>query len=172
MERCFFTKGRQVYTMGLLVGLMVSSFTFYHAIYISVLEVQHTDGDKTGNMKVKLFENDLSDAVFNATQTRPIATPSGFEDVEPIGVYFTSKIQLSINGQPLNFKIDSVERLEDSVWLHFQFAAPPIWEEVSLSATYLTELFPTQINVLNLQNGKERRFARLSKGAAEVKFNF
>ena len=122
--------------------------SFDHAIYISVLEINESQ------MKVKAFIDNLDDATRNA---------------ESMQQYFEEKVELQINNETINFKIDEVNKEGDSYWITFKIATPETWNSFYLKADYLMELFPDQTNVVKII-GDKPQFFRLTKSNPTCSF--
>lgn len=133
----------------------------FHAVYISVLELNKEEQ----TLKIKIFENDLKDAIFSQTQER-VSFSEGkcYVNKSIVESYLSKHLQLLVNNQPMLFTLQRCELNETSLWLHFSLNAPQHWQKLHIKADYLMELFPTQSNVVSvLANGKKSMF-RLTKG--------
>lgn len=143
-----------------------------HAIYVSVIEVEKGEKDHDGILKVKVFIDDLQDAIHNETGNRRSyrsGCRSGDTELES---YFKSHLKLELNAQSVNINLADCERLEDSLWLNFEFESKDDWSELQISANYFMELFPTQSNIVSITNDADRQFSRLNKGNHTADFTF
>lgn len=141
-----------------------------HAIYISVMEISKSESDHSCQIKIKVFSDDLEDALLN--HHREV-----FYEVEKrpqlLSAYFNAGVDIEINGEtsiPLVYQYS--EPLSDAVWLYFDVQTPQVWKDVTIRANYFTELFPTQSNILQVQYGDHKEFARLNKKTIRTKFSF
>ena len=112
-----------------------------HAVYISVLEIDQQQ------MKVKVFEDNLQDALRNDSNT--------------VEGYFRKKIKLKINGNAVGFDFENKKVEGDSYWITFRLHEHEEWQSFSLEANYFMELFPDQTNVVKVLT-EEPQFFRLS----------
>lgn len=141
-----------------LSGLNQKDLSSSHAIYVSVLEVEQ------GSIKVKIFANDLEDAIFNHAQQRPdLLNADCSRSKVLIANYFNDHLTCKIDGQEQKFTFVSCEVNDISLWLTFDFNSPATWGQVELTADYLMELFPTQSNVVSITHEGEKRMFRLTK---------
>jgi Domain of unknown function (DUF6702) len=163
-----------------VIFLMISLFSpgmftadAAHAIYVSVLEVEQEAGTKQGTIRVKVFANDLEDAIFNQSKNR-IALQNGDcgQNKSFIGGYFKEHLHLNIDGTPIKYRYVSCEINDISIWLTFEFISPPAWSKVDITADYLIELFPTQSNVVSVTYRNEKRMFRLTKGSTTETVSF
>lgn len=146
-----------------------------HAIYIGVVQVEHRQGEKTAQIKVKVFEDDLRDAVRAAFPDEyrpgPIADFCTTHRVQ-IERYFRQHLQCRINNKPAGLQFISGRLEQDVYLLQFSFSCPEQWESSSIQADFFMELFPTQSNVLHLQHRQEKRFTRLTRQQPGVTYEW
>lgn len=150
-----------------LFGLNHKDISSSHAIYVSVVEVEE------GSIKVKIFANDLEDAIFNHSRQRPdLLNANCNQSKVLIANYFNDHLACKINGNEQKFTFVSCEVNDISLWLTFEFNSPAAWLNVEITADYLMELFPTQSNVVSITFKKEKRMFRLIKGSTTETINF
>jgi len=150
-----------------LSGIDHKDLSSSHAIYVSVLEVEQ------GSIKVKVFANDLEDAIFNHALQRPdLLSADCSESKALIDNYFNDYLAIKIDGKEQNYSYLSCEVNDISLWLTFEFNSPVIWREVEITADYLMELFPTQSNVVSVNYRSDKRMFRLIKGSTSETINF
>ena len=129
-----------------------------HAIYVSVVEIEQ------GSINVKVFANDLEDAIFNHSRQRPdLLNADCGQSKVLIANYFNDHLTCTIDGKEQKFTLVSCEVNDISLWLTFDFKSPATWGQVELTADYLMELFPTQSNVVSITYQTEKRMFRLTK---------
>lgn len=139
-------------TYSLCVLRLVSSMSVEdHAIYVSVLEIDHQE------MKVKVFMDDLNDAIRN--------------DSSSIEEYFQKKINLQTDDESVIFSFQEVTEEGEIYWITFKLEMPEEHGLVNLKADYLMELFPDQTNVVKV-NGKQSLFFKLDKSNPSCHFSF
>ena len=144
-----------------------------HAIYVSVLEIVSPAVNGKGSLKVKVFANDLEDAIFNQVQQRPDLLSGDCSQVNVLlSNYFKAHLTFKIDGREQVYSFVSCEVNDISLWLTFEFASPKIWREVEITADYLMELFPTQSNVVSITYQTEKRMFRLTNDTTTETVSF
>ena len=145
-----------------------------HAIYIAVVEINHKPRTTTAEVVIKVFTNDLEDALFNAYKKH---TKLESEDnCEAHGLlfekYFSTHFSCVINDQERQISFKYCEKNEDALWLRFDMTCPERWNNLRLTADFLMELFPTQSNVISVFHGDEKKYFRLtnSKKSRQIRF--
>lgn len=144
-----------------------------HAIYVSVLEIDQSINRADGNIRVKVFANDLEDAIYNRSQKRiDLLKDNCEESRELISGYFNQHLVIDIDGQPVTYKFIGCEINDISIWISFACAMPTTWTNVKVKADYLMELFPTQTNVVSVKYLDQKKMFRLIKGDESEVFEF
>lgn len=143
-----------------------------HAIYISVIEIEQITDNDQATLKVKVFINDLEDAIRNQSGSRVDYKEGCVTHQTALVSYFKEHLNLAINDIPIVFNLDHCETLKDALWVSFVFEQPTSWEQLDLSTDLFTELFPTQSNIVSVSYLKDKRFARLNKTDHTAHFTF
>ncbi len=136
-----------------------------HALYLSVIQINHEPDTEKAQINIKVFTDDLQSALRNAFEDYPIVPETELCEknqrfFEP---YFSKHFKCTINGEPLHLNYKNCQKENDVYWLTFEMSCPKNWTEVLISADFFMELFPTQTNVLSLSNVGEKRFCRMTK---------
>lgn len=134
-----------------------------HAIYVSVLEIEKVD--ETGHIRIKIFADDLEDAIYNSSQSRIdlIKGDCSQNDVL-VSDYFAKHLQLNLDGSNVEYQFISCEVNDISIWFNYEFTTMTTWSELAVKADYLMELFPTQSNVVSIDYQGQKKMFRLVKG--------
>lgn len=145
-----------------------------HAIYLSVVEITHNANATNASVKVKVFTDDIVDAVSNMYGERVnLNQDVNLDQVsQKVTGYFSEHLRLSLNGQAVVLKLKQAESMSDAIWFHFDVGCPQQWAELTVKADYLMELFPTQSNVVSVTQGERKRFANLVKSKPTDTFKF
>lgn len=144
-----------------LFALLFSLFPFHHAIYVSVTEVKPA-GQGQWEISCRLFNNDLEDAIYNQSGNRvSLRTTADIEkEAVLIAGYVNSRFAVAFEGEKagkLRWLKGSAEN--DSVWAYFATAGGKV---VQIDNNLLTELFPTQQNVVTLEKEGKKSYFRFS----------
>lgn len=133
----------------------------------------HDGGDST-IIKIKVFSDDLEDALMNAFRKRvTLSDPSTCRvNKNEITGYFSEHFKCTINQSKLKIRLSRCETAGDATWFYFTADCPTAWTEVKISADYLLELFPTQSNVVSISHGKKKHFLRLTQSKTSEVITF
>jgi len=141
-----------------------------HAIYLSVVDLNYQS--KATEITVKVFSDDLEDAIYNLTRNRVKMGSDCHGHKEVISSYFSRYLKISVNGNSMKYEWKSCEINDDSIWLSFTGDNPGTIQKISVKADYLMELFPAQTNVINITSGESRRFMKLTINEREATVTF
>ena len=138
-----------------------------HEIYLSVLEIN------TGQMKVKVFTDNLQDAIRNDAQvlSSPDAATFLANHTAAIEAYFQKKIKLQIDERTVPFSLKEATLEGDSYWITFDLHPVNDWKSLYLEASYLMELFPDQKNIVKVMLERPQ-FYTLTKNQPSCRLTF
>ena len=156
------------------LGLIYLNSAQPHAIYISVIDIQHDLSKDYASLVIKVFTDDFEDALYNHSDKRLQMSKVGECDSnkEIIEPYFREHLQMQVNGKSVIYQFESCEINDDSIWLTFSMTCMRDWNDFRIKADYFMELFPAQTNVVNLHEGAEKRFLKLSMDSKEGRIDF
>jgi len=145
-----------------------------HAIYLSVAEVAPNSESRNASIKIKVFINDIEDALFNAFDQRiNLSDNSSCASNEAsVEAYFSKHFLFSVNGKKAELSLTGCEINGDAIWFYFEADCDVQWKTINIMANYLMELFPTQSNVVSIINGEDKRFIRLTKSKSNETVKF
>ena len=144
-----------------LVGL-TSHELEVHAIYISTLEL--SPGDRVGEclLLVRVFQDDLQDAMRLAYGKNEALTGHSSEVTKRnLEMYLQEQISISINGGDRTLELVNIEEVNDIYKMNMTVRAPKPWFEIHMDVRLLLELFPTQNNIVTIKNDDKKKQYRL-----------
>lgn len=161
-----------VFKVCLFAALVLQGKAFDHAIYLSTAEIATKEGKVS--VAVKVFSDDLMDAIRNfSSSDTPINEESlSAEHLRTLEDYFEVNLIMEIGDEQLPLALTTREVVGDTNILSFHCNHSPDVKKVTITATYLTELFPDQINVISMKFEGQNQFARLSKSKPSTTFTF
>lgn len=145
-----------------------------HAIYISVIKIQHEQNQPQATIFMRVFTDDLKSALRNKFGYESITDKLSFcTDYENyINRYFKKQFTCLINNSSVEYQLSNCEKTEDVYQLEFVMECPEKWDSAKITAPFFMELFPNQSNVVHLENGDTKRFGRATKGNELLRIRF
>ncbi len=144
-----------------------------HAFYLSVIEVAYPVEDGKTALRIKVFTDDLQNAVSEFQQTKELVSQEQLcgTSLDHVNGYLKQHVQISLDAVPVKFQLRDCRVEGDSHWLTFEISAKP-WTKIELTADFFMELFPTQTHVVSILSGDKKQFARLTKNRPTCLFEF
>ncbi len=136
-----------------------------HAIYISVVELNHDSEKQESFLSVKVFTDDLQNVIRNFNSEFNRAGIEQFVDAnkEDIEKYFRQHLTFTVNDKLKELEFVSSVLVSDVYFLNFKFKSATDWKKLEIVADFFTEVFPDQSNVMTIKYKGEKYFARLTK---------
>ena len=140
-----------------------------------MVEVEFDPLNDRASIKIKVFTDDMEDALTNKFGAQISLSTENKCTLEKrkIEQYFSHYFKLAINdGKSAKLTLDQCELLTDAIWFQFYAPANDPPDEITISAEFLMELFPTQSNVISITYDGKKQFANLTKTEPKVIFKF
>jgi hypothetical protein len=133
-----------------------------HGIYLSVSEVSLSKNKSL--IKIKIFSDDFENILRLYNKGKLSSTDICAKE-SLILSYFTKNMPIKINDKYIKLQWSGCEKIGDSLALHFSFDNPSEGKELKIKATFFTELFPSQQNIIQIKNlGSSDRFLKFKEG--------
>jgi hypothetical protein len=137
--------------------------SFFHAFYLSVIEMKFEDEGHL-DVTLKVFSDDLADAV--RIQSGSIIPREGAyenSDLNHIEDYFKSHFFLHDKADSTFFEIRDYSTEDQTVWIQMNAEIKEL-SSFTLNASHFMEVFPDQINILHLIRDEQKHFYQFKKG--------
>jgi hypothetical protein len=135
-----------------------------HGIYLSVSEVSLSKGKNQSLIKVKIFSDDFEN-ILRLYNNGKLSSTDICAKESLILSYFTKNMPIKINDKYIKLQWLRCEKIGDILALHFSFDNPSDGKELKIKATFFTELFPSQQNIIQIKNlGASDRFLKFKEG--------
>jgi hypothetical protein len=133
-----------------------------HGFYLSVSEVSLSKSQSL--IKIKIFLDDFENILRLYNKGKLSSTDICAKE-SLILSYFTKNMPIKINDKYIKLQWSGCEKIGDSLALHFSFDNPSDGKELKIKATFFTELFPSQQNIIQIKNlGASDRFLKFKEG--------
>ncbi|WP_139919978.1 DUF6702 family protein [Hymenobacter sp. DG01] len=133
--------------------LLAHLVAWAHAYHASIMEVRFNPGKQRLEMALKIFIDDLEQGL-SVGKTTPVRTDQlSRAQLDPLLMDLLRRsVQFSSRpGQALPFTLVGLQKEKDSYWIYFTAPLPTTATGVSLRHQLLLDLFPDQMNIVNLE---------------------
>ena len=140
----------------LLTGLVA----LVHPFYISVIDIQHNAKEKTVEVSVRIFTEDLETTLKKINNKADLLHPQDktTNDIL-IRNYITSKLQLKIDGKDAPLHYLGHEQQQESTWCYFEILNVPSLKKIDASCSLLYDFETRQENIFHAKvNGTEKSY--------------
>jgi len=136
-----------------LMALVVlhTSFTPPHPVHLTEAEAHWKKKERTLEISVKLFYNDLELSLRQASVEPVYLCPdSANQHLAKVKKYFEQCFKLMVNDEKRQFELLGYECENELVYVYLQYTGIKRIKNISLENTLLFDDFPDQTNLLNL----------------------
>lgn len=137
-----------------------------HPFHVSVTELMYNSRTHFWEMSIKLFSDDLEQAVkrrFNSKSLHLSTEKEHPEANELIKKYLQNHLSLKVGDQPLKMEWIGREGDLDEIWVYVQFSDKDLKGQFYFSNTLLTDVLENQENIIHVQMGELKKTYRLSR---------
>lgn len=141
------------------LSLILCSGFCFHKFYVSHTQIEYNTAEKSLQVSVKIFTDDLETALKKAGYPD---TYLGTEKQHPaatsrVNEYLEKGFTLMIPGEKYARHFVGFEKEADVTWCYIEYnGLKKTPESVNITSTLLTEVFSDQINIIDMKiNGKQ-----------------
>lgn len=132
---------------------LLLSFAATHPYYVSIIEVEHHPDTKTFQVAVKLFIDDIEDALVNNGTEKPnFGTDNELPNSEQwLFDYLNEHLKIQTDGKTLEFDFLGKELDNEAMWCYLESEKISKVDTLNITATLLIDEFATQSNIVHLK---------------------
>ncbi len=160
----------------LIISLLLfwSATANAHPFYVSIVQVDFNKENKTLEISVKTFINDLMLALRNggAPELFLGEERENKESDKTIFEYLKSNLEFTVNGKPVTFSFVGKELETDVVWSYLEIENIKELKKIEVKCSILTKTYDSQSNIIQINNGHEIKNLLLSKRKTEGSVTF
>lgn len=138
-------------------------------------EIQYVPKDKTVEVSVRIFTDDLENTIKNLHKDVPldILHPKDQKQVNTwIDQYIKSRLQVKVNDVVRPMQFIGYEQQEESIWIYFEIKNVQTPKQVHVFNTLLYDYKKEQINMIRFKNGDKEKSSKLQFPDNTVDFGF
>ena len=145
-----------------------------HPFYVSIFQIDFNNENKSLEISVKVIADDLLLALEKRGETNIYL---GEERERPdtdklIFDYIKDKLKLTINGKKTEFRFIGKEMDTNVLWSYFEIDNITELQKIEVNCDLLTEVFPAQNNIIQVNNGVEIKNLLLNKMKVQDSLTF
>ena len=154
--------------------LMTGILALLHPFFVGVTEVQHNAKDKTLEVSVKLFAEDLEKTLSKANNIAvDLTSPKDSAKASKmVASYLQQHLQLKVNGKPVQMEFVGYEKEREATWCFLQVNDVPDVKKLEVINSLLYDAFEQQINLMHVTVNGERKSSKLGFPDQKAEFSF
>ena len=163
-----------IIAIALCCNAIMSDVSSEHAFYVSVVEVKHVAHTTEAELTIKVFSDDMQDALRNASESDSVLELQEICNAhqEDVNTYFGSHISVHVNDSLGFMELTECEEVGDTYRFRFTMDCPAKWNEIKIYADFLMELFPTQSQMIYVTHGDHTATLRLTANRKSQTISF
>jgi len=165
VSRCF---------IWLCAAFVFLSFAPPHPYFLSMTEIKYNAGTSSLEVSVKVFTNDMEEAMRKAYNTEVNLFKPKNQDMENrlVSDYVRKNVLIAVNGKPVAMQMVGYEKEEDAVWVFLESGRVEKPTKMEVDDKLLYASFPAQINMVSVEVGSNRQSAKASNPESKFSFSF
>lgn len=143
-----------------------------HKFYTSITDVSFNENSKTLEIIVKLFIDDFEKAIEDSYEKRLYlgTEREEFDQNNLIEKYINKHFEVNIKSNRVPLSYIGKETDRDYIWIYIEVVKVRSISEISIKNTLLTDLFPDQTNLINLETESGIKSVTLHKDLPQHSF--
>jgi hypothetical protein len=145
-----------------------------HPYYVSVTEINHNAIDKTLEISCKLFTDDFEKALADKYKMKvDLSAPRDKKIMDKIITdYIKNHLAIKADGKNVNLNYLGFEKEDEAVFSYFQVENLVSVKRIDVTNSILHEEHDTQINIMHVSVGGNRKSTKLDYPNTQAVFNF
>ena len=159
-----------------LLGVVLSSASpdRSHPFHVSVVEINHTETDKTLEISCKIFTDDFEKVLAQNYKLKvDLTNPPDRKAMDSVvKKYILSHFSVSIDGKPGALSYLGFEKDAEAVYSYVQVENVPSVKKVELTNKLMHDMFTDQVNIMHVIVKGERKSTKLDYPATVATIEF
>lgn len=145
-----------------------------HPFYLGVCELKYNANEKAMQVSVKLFINDLEDALkkLNGKPMDLLHIKDSAMVKKQLDEYIKKRLSLKVNGEALSYRFLGFEKEEEALWMYLEAPNCKHPKSLSIDCWLLYDYLPNQMNIFHIESGKVVRSIKLSNPEKHTSIDF
>jgi hypothetical protein len=159
---------------GLFIVLAFGFHSLKHPFYISVIDIKHDVKQHTLNISVKLFTNDIEEALKKTTtKSIDLLNPKNKAEMEiELMNYIKKRLSILVNNKATSIDFIGFEREEDAIWAYLEVKKVAIPKNIIIDTKLLYDFLPQQSNIIHAEVNGAKKSSKVNNPDSKVEFNF
>lgn len=170
----FITATAKYLFFGLFIVLAFGFHPLKHPFYISVIDIKHDVKQHTLNISVKLFTNDIEEALKKTTtKSIDLLNPKNKAEMETELMNYTKKrLSIALNNKTTTLDFIGYEKEEDAIWTYLQIKKVATPKNIKIDTKLLYDFLTQQSCIIHAEINGVKKSSKVNNPDSKVEFNF
>jgi hypothetical protein len=158
----------------LILPFLLILMSAKHPFYLSVTELKYNAKEKLIEGSVKLFTNDLEDAL-RKIHKHSIDLINPKDSVKTKAIleeYIAKRLLITTDGKARNYECIGFEREQEAIWVYLEIKNCPEPKRLTIENSLLYDYIKEQTNIVHVEMKGEKKSLKLSCPEKIVNFDF
>lgn len=158
----------------LILGFLFFLVSFKHPFYLSVTELKYNSSQHTLQGSVKLFINDIEDALkkINGKTVDLINPVDTSKTIEILKTYLQKRLLINVNGVNYHYELLGFEKEQEAIWLYIEVKNCPQPKKLEVENSLLYDYIKEQTNIVHMEMNGETRSSKVTFPEKKLFFGF
>lgn len=145
-----------------------------HPFYISVVDIKHDAKTHNLNISVKLFINDIENALKKTTtKTIDLLNPKNKPEMElELINYIKQRFSIDVNLKPTTLDFIGYEKEEDAIWIYLEVKKIIQPKTLKINTKLLYDFLPLQTNIVHVEINGVKKSSKVTNPESIIEFKF
>ncbi len=159
---------------GLFIVLAFGFHSLKHPFYISVIDIKHDVKQHTLNISVKLFTNDIEEALKKTTtKSIDLLNPKNKAEMETeLMNYIKKRLTIALNNKATSIDFIGYEKEEDAIWAYLEIKKAASPKIIKVDTKLLYDFLPQQSCIIHAEINGVKKSSKVNNPDSKVEFNF
>lgn len=173
-NRPFITATVKCLFFGLFLVLVFGFHSIKHPFYITVVDIKHDAKQQSLNISVKLFTNDIEEALKKTTsKSIDLLNPKNKTEMEiELMNYIKKRLSIMINNKATSIGFIGYEKEEDAIWAYLEIKKVGLTKNIKIDTKLLYDFLPQQSNIIHAEVNGVKKSSKVNNPDSKVEFNF
>lgn len=162
-----------------MVNIMVKALVtglvaVMHPFFVSVVEINHNQQEKTVELSVRIFAEDLEKTLQKYSPAKvDILAPADKAMLDKqIAIYLREKLKLKVNGQSIALNYIGHEIQKESIWCYLEAPKVNDMSKLEVDCGLLYDFEKSQTNILHVKSKGVEKSSKLDYPNSFATFQF
>ena len=162
-----------LFLMAIILGFSAFS-ALKHPFYLSVIDIKHDAKNQHINISVKLFINDIENALKKTTTKQiDLLNPKNKTDMEmELMNYVKQRLSIDVNTKPTTLNFIGYEKEEDAIWIYLDIKKVIKPKTLKIKTKLLYDFLPLQTNIIHCEINGIKKSNKVTNPDNVVDFAF